>query len=48
MKIILVTILPGIVASTVRALFLELISKFRIVHLYMIKAIGSGSIGLRD
>ena len=41
MKIILVTILAGIVASTVRALLLELISKIRVVHIDMIKAIGS-------
>lgn len=41
MKIILITILAGIAATTVRALFLELISKIRIVHVDMIKAIGS-------
>ncbi|MFI5323493.1 MAG: hypothetical protein ACHQ6U_08180 [Thermodesulfobacteriota bacterium] len=39
MKIILVTILAGLAASTVRALVLELISKLRIVHVDMFKAI---------
>ena len=33
--------MAGIVATTVRILFLELISKIRQVHVYMIKAIGA-------
>ena len=41
MKILLVTILAGLLASTARALFLELISKLRVTHVDMIKAIGT-------
>ena len=41
MKVILVTILAGLAASTVRAALLELISKMRVVHVDMIKAIGT-------
>lgn len=41
MKVILVTILAGIVASSVRAVILESISKLRVTHVDMIKAIGS-------
>ena len=41
MTVILVTILAGLAASTVRAAFLELISKLRVTHVDMIKAIGT-------
>lgn len=41
MKVVLVTILAGILASTGRVIFLELISKLRAVHVDMIKAIGT-------
>lgn len=41
MKIILVTLLGGIVASTFRLILLEIISKTRITHVDMIKAIGT-------
>jgi hypothetical protein len=41
MKYILVTLLAGIAATTVRILFLELISKIRQAHVDMIKAIGT-------
>ncbi len=41
MKVILVTLLAGIAATTVRVLFLELISKMRQTHVDMIKAIGT-------
>ena len=41
MKILLVSILAGLLASTARALFLELISKLRVTHVDMIKAIGT-------
>ncbi len=41
MTVILVTILAGLAASTVRAALLELISKLRITHVDMIKAIGT-------
>ena len=41
MTVILVTILAGLAASTVRAALLELISKLRVTHVDMIKAIGT-------
>lgn len=41
MKVILVTLLGAILATTVRVLFLELISKIRNIHVDMIKAIGT-------
>jgi hypothetical protein len=41
MKVILITILAGLAASTVRAALLELISKLRVTHVDMIKAIGT-------
>lgn len=41
MKVLLVTILAGFAATTVRALLLELISKIRITHVDMIRAVGS-------
>jgi uncharacterized membrane protein YagU involved in acid resistance len=41
MKVILVTILAGLAASTIRAMILELVSKLRVVHVDMIKAIGT-------
>jgi len=41
MKIILVTLLGGIAATTARVLLLEIISKVRITHVDMIKAIGT-------
>ena len=41
MKYILITIIAGIAATTVRVLFLELISKFRQIHIDMIRAIGT-------
>jgi hypothetical protein len=41
MTVILVTILAGLAASTVRAALLEMISKLRVTHVDMIKAIGT-------
>ncbi|MCK5392062.1 MAG: hypothetical protein KAJ31_06515 [Deltaproteobacteria bacterium] len=41
MKYILITLIAGIAATTVRILFLELISKIRQAHVDMIKAIGT-------
>lgn len=41
MKYILVTLLAGIAATTVRVIFLEILSKIRQVHVDMIKAIGT-------
>lgn len=41
MKVILFTLLGGILASTVRLVFLELVSKIRQTHVDMIKAIGT-------
>jgi hypothetical protein len=41
MKVVLVTILAGILATTTRVIFLELISKLRAVHVDMIKAVGT-------
>lgn len=41
MKVILVTILAGLAATTVRAAVLEIISKLRVTHVDMIKAIGT-------
>jgi len=41
MKYVLITLIAGIVASTARILFLELISKIRQAHVDMIKAIGT-------
>lgn len=41
MKYILITLLAGIVATPVRVLFLEALSKIRQVHVDMIKAIGT-------
>ena len=41
MEYIIVTLLAGIAATTVRVLFLEALSKFRQVHVDLIKAIGT-------
>ena len=41
MQVILVTIIAGLAASAVRALLLELISRVRITHIDMIKAVGT-------
>ena len=41
MKVFLLTVLAGIVASTVRFAFLELISKLRESHVDLIQAIGT-------
>jgi uncharacterized membrane protein YagU involved in acid resistance len=41
MKYILITLIAGIAATTLRVLFLEIISKFRKVHVDMIQAIGT-------
>ena len=41
MKLVLITIIAGILASFARIVLLEMISKFRSVHVDMIKAIGT-------
>ena len=41
MKYIIITLVAGIVATTVRVVFLEILGKIRQVHVDMIKAIGT-------
>ena len=41
MKYVLITLLAGIVATTARVLFLEILGKIRQVHVDMIEAIGT-------
>lgn len=41
MKVILITIIAGILGATVRILFLEMISRVRVAHVDPVKAVGT-------